>query len=114
MIGNAAGEAHPAIAEGIGMAMQSAVILCRALLEEPRLTRDAREASIAYRRRWRAQFGLRVLASALFAQIAMRPRAIAVSERLMRRAPRLLAFCARLSGKARFDAAAENKRGRGR
>lgn len=113
VIGNAAGEAHPAIAEGIGMAMQSAAILCTTLLAQPAMA-DTREASIGYERRWRAHFGLRVLASALFAQIAMRPRAIAVSERLMRRAPRLLAFCARLSGKARFDAAAENKRGHGR
>lgn len=104
VIGNAAGEAHPAIAEGIAMAMQSAAILCSALLEQPRRTRDARGASITYRRRWLAHFGLRLLASAVFAQVAMRPRAVALSERLMRRAPSVLAFCARLSGKARFAA----------
>ena len=31
LVGNAAGEAHPAIAEGIGMAMQSAWLLCERL-----------------------------------------------------------------------------------
>jgi flavin-dependent dehydrogenase len=103
VIGNAAGEAHPAIAEGIGMAMQSAAILCRTLLERPEaisMARAAREASIAYEKRWRSHFGARVAASKLIAQVAMRPRAIALSERLMRRAPSLLSFCARLSGKA--------------
>jgi len=105
VIGNAAGEAHPAIAEGIGMAMQSAAILCRTLLDRPeaiRAARAAHEASIAYEKRWRSHFGMRVAASKLIAQAAMRPRAIALSERLMRRAPSLLSFCARLSGKARF------------
>jgi flavin-dependent dehydrogenase len=104
VLGNAAGEAHPAIAEGIGMAMQSAAILCRTLLEQPEaigMARAAREASIAYEKRWRSHFGVRVAASRLIAQVAMRPRAIALSERLMRRAPSLLSFCARLSGKAR-------------
>src|SRR5260221_1753842 len=89
---------------------RSAAILCTTLLAQPAMA-DTREASIGYERRWRAHFGLRVLASALFAQIAMRPRAIAVSERLMRRAPRLLAFSARLTVKARFHSAPENQRG---
>src|SRR5439155_1102075 len=96
VIGNAAGEAHPAIAEGIGMAMQSAAVLCRALLEH-----GAAAAPAVYERRWRAAFGLRLGAAALFAQVAMRPRAIALAGGLIGRAPAILAFCARLSGKSR-------------
>jgi flavin-dependent dehydrogenase len=95
--GNAAGEAHPAIAEGIGMAMQSAAMLCRALIARPRAER---EAASDYEERWRARFGLRVTASALIAQTAMRPWAIELSERLMRRVPLLLTYFAELSGKA--------------
>src|SRR3989442_597292 len=50
--GNAAGEAHPAIAEGIGMAMQSAAMLCRTLIARPR---PDREAASDYEQRWRAR-----------------------------------------------------------
>jgi flavin-dependent dehydrogenase len=91
VIGNAAGEAHPAIAEGIGMAMQSAAMLCDALLKG---------APRAYEKSWRAAFRVRVAASQLFAHAAMRSGAMAMAAPLMRAAPELLGFCARLSGKA--------------
>src|SRR5207253_2767244 len=35
LVGNAAGEAHPVVAEGIGMAMQSAWLLCECLTAGP-------------------------------------------------------------------------------
>src|SRR5439155_21747536 len=104
VIGNAAGEAHPAIAEGIGMAMRSAAILCRSLLERPSAIaspRIAHEVSVAYERQWRSDFGLRIAASELFAQVAMRPRVVRSSELLLRCVPGLLSFCARVSGKTR-------------
>jgi flavin-dependent dehydrogenase len=93
-IGNAAGEAHPAIAEGIGMAMQSAALLAALLIEHP-------QGSIgpAYAPRWHAAFGPRILASRAFAQVAMHPRAAALGARVLARAPALLAACARASGK---------------
>jgi flavin-dependent dehydrogenase len=100
VIGNAAGEAHPVIAEGIGMAMQSAALLCRSLIEE------RQQAALTYESRWRAQFGVRVAASKLFAQLAMRPNA--VTEALVRAAPGVLNVCARLSGKAQGLASLSN------
>lgn len=91
VVGNAAGEAHPAIAEGIGMAMQSAAMLCAALLKG---------APRTYEKSWRAAFRVRVAASQLIAHAAMRSSAMAMAAPLMRVAPELLGFCARLSGKA--------------
>ena len=101
-VGNAAGEAHPAVAEGIGMAMQSAALLGELLMQ---LAEAPRDAAQAYARRWRSEFRMRIAASGLFAQVAMRPHAAAWSARLLALAPVLLGACARLSGKASGTAA---------
>jgi flavin-dependent dehydrogenase len=95
LVGNAAGEAHPAIAEGIGMAMQSAALLCRRLLSQPRLA----HAAVEYEAAWRSEFRLRLSASCLVAQAAMRPWAMRPVEGALRVAPRLLSFCAAVTGK---------------
>jgi len=102
-VGNAAGEAHPIIAEGISMAMQSSWLLCRRLIADPQAIAsggDIREIGDAYARDWRAHFATRVQAAAILANIAMRPMGAALAGSTVKRVPRLLTWGARVSGKA--------------
>jgi menaquinone-9 beta-reductase len=101
-VGNAAGEAHPAVAEGIGMAMQSSWLLCRLLTAQPPAalsgaTLDAvrREYATA----WRQAFAPRLYAAAFIAHWGMRPMAVACALPLLRMFPAVLNAAARLSGK---------------
>ena len=73
-VGNAAGEAHPIIAEGISMAMQSAWLLCDRLAREkhPLLNASLREVGRDYSRAWRRTFAPRMRVAACFAHLAMR------------------------------------------
>ncbi len=102
-VGNLAGEAHPIIAEGISMAMQSAWILCR-ILEQHRhnlLTGgSAAEAGATYRAEWNKAFTRRVRMAAFFARLALSSKWSVAAHTLVRRVPSLLSFGARLSGKA--------------
>ncbi len=111
LIGNAAGEAHPIVAEGISMAVESAWLLCERILaagaasgESAALARIAR----SYERAWRASFAGRIRAAALFAGLARRPCAAALLVPLLRRAPRLLTRSAAWSGKDRVLARPAN------
>jgi flavin-dependent dehydrogenase len=99
--GNVAGEAHPIVAEGISMAMQSAWMLCRILGEQRDAVLAGQTATTGriYSRRWRRAFAGRIHAAALFAKIAMHPKADRAA-RLVELVPQLLTFGARLSGKA--------------
>lgn len=98
-IGNAAGEAHPLIGEGISMAVQSAVLLAATLTA----MRDGEwaAASARYRADWRRAFSGRLRASACYAQLALRPGWPDAVASLAARAPLLLALGARWSGKGR-------------
>ena len=107
-IGNAAGEVHPIIGEGISMALQSAYLLCEGLAgSADAFRRDApgqmsRQAIRArYLSQWRAHFSRRMRLAACLAHAAMRPGAAAALLPLLRRAPALLGTAARLSGKTR-------------
>jgi len=93
--GNIAGEAHPTIAEGISMALQSAWLLSQALLKSS-------HAGQAYTQQWRAYFSKRIHAAALFAQVAMRPWAAATVLPLLKQFPSILTFGAKLSGKVKL------------
>ncbi len=102
LIGNAAGEAHPIVAEGISMAMQSAWVLCRRLIahREQILTgRGLRQARREYEAEWRRAFGPRVRAAAFFAQVALNPASANLSRIVLERFPALLSWGARWSGK---------------
>ena len=106
-VGNAAGEAHPLVAEGIGMAIQSAWLLAQAL-RDPATAHDPatlRSAAREYERRWSAHFASRVRASRLIA--AATGSALHASTALVAVAPRVLAWGARWSGKAAPTAAVE-------
>jgi len=93
-VGNAAGEAHPILGEGISMAMQSAFVLCE------RLVADGPGRS-RYARAWRRAFAARIGLAAVYAHIAMHPRATRIVLPILRRWPGLLTFGARLGGKTR-------------
>lgn len=96
-IGNAAGEAHPIVGEGIAMAMRSAALLCEPLSAALKSTYSPRAVARAYRLAWWRAFGARLHASLLFGRLAMRPR---LTEGFLRSAPGLLTAAAALSGKA--------------
>jgi menaquinone-9 beta-reductase len=106
-IGNAAGEAHPILGEGMSMALQSAQLLC-ALLLGPTGAAAVPAAAVqaALQRRyaaaWRRQFGQRLRLAAVFAHLAMRPRSAAALVGLARLWPGLLTRGARWGGKVRF------------
>ena len=105
VVGNAAGEARPVVAEGISMAMQSAWLLTRRLIAARIHLGDghvADEVGRAYQADWRHAFAPRIRAAALVARRAMHPRWVAPTVPLMRRWPGLLTWGARLSGKARL------------
>jgi 2-polyprenyl-6-methoxyphenol hydroxylase-like FAD-dependent oxidoreductase len=93
-IGNAAGEAHPLVAEGISMAIQSAWLLCESLL------RSREDSAFEYSGRWRRHFATRVRASAVFAALTTSPRTAAASAAFMKHVPAMLTWGARWSGKA--------------
>jgi flavin-dependent dehydrogenase len=102
-IGNAAGEAHPVIAEGITMAMQSSWLLC------DRLIRWRRDGGVAgelaavgrdYTAAWRNAFLSRLRTSQALAEWAMRPRIVSATMPLLRFCPGFMTWMARLSGKA--------------
>lgn len=104
-VGNAAGEAHPIVAEGISMAIQSAWLLCEHLVgrKDAALAANAREAlaaiGCAYERSWRKNFGTRIHAAALFAHLGMRPVTAKLVVALLKRAPTILTLGAHWSGK---------------
>jgi flavin-dependent dehydrogenase len=108
LIGNAAGEVHPIIGEGISMAVQSAWLLCRelagsadALRRDMRGQMHRRDVQRRYASCWRAHFSRRMRLAACFAHAAMRPGIAAPLLPLLRRAPLLLGVAARASGKTR-------------
>ena len=105
-VGNAAGESHPIIAEGIGIAIQSGWMLAGALEGVDLDDADARDAAgRAYCTVWRRQFRTRIIAASAFANVLTRRPAAQVAGRLVAALPGLLTLCATLSGKTRQLAA---------
>jgi flavin-dependent dehydrogenase len=103
-VGNAAGEAHPLIGEGISMAIQSAALLSRMLTKQPAASIDgylAGQLQRRYRATWLAEFAPRLRLAALYAHAAMRPSFALPARAVLRRWPSLLTGAARLAGKAR-------------
>ena len=104
LVGNAAGEAHPIVAEGISMAMQSAWVLCRRLIGEREQILSGhrlRQVRLGYEREWRRCFAPRLRAAAFFARVALHPASAHLSRVLLERFPAVLSWGARRSGKGR-------------
>jgi len=93
--GNIAGEAHPVIAEGISMAIQSSGLLAQLLIE-----RRAQH----YAAEWKSHFALRIRAASVFAHLAMNGAGRLAGLALLRTAPGLLDLGARISGKTSLAA----------
>ena len=105
-IGNAAGEAHPILGEGISMALQSAALLCTHLIAKlpPNQAPDLAvlgEIQRRYAADWRQQFAPRLRLAAAFAQTAMHPPVSALLMAALRVWPGLLTQGARWGGKVR-------------
>jgi flavin-dependent dehydrogenase len=103
-VGNAAGEAHPVVAEGISMAMQAGWLLAERLTAWHRHGRPAAALPAVaqdYATAWRRSFMPRLQASQVLAHWAMRTRAVAGVLPLLRCFPRLLTWGAHWSGKTR-------------
>ena len=101
-VGNAAAEAHPIVAEGISMAIQSAHLLCQQLVQ--RRVRHPSPAMLetihaAYEAAWRRNFSRRLQVAALFAHLFMRPLGARLAAITLQCAPGLLTHGARWSGK---------------
>jgi flavin-dependent dehydrogenase len=91
-VGNAAGEAHPLVAEGISMAIQSAWLLARSW----------DRGAAGYERDWHATFASRIRASSIFAALTVPPAPSRASVALLERMPAVLTLGARWAGKARM------------
>lgn len=113
LIGNAAGEAHPIVGEGISMAMQSAWLLCARLVSrrDSLLRSSAADAQSALQRdyatHWHRNFATRIRLAACFAHLAMRPHLSRGLFPFLKLRPALLADAARASGKVRCAADAD-------
>ncbi len=108
IIGNAAGESHPIIAEGISMAIQSAWLLCEKLIGHmpAELTsQNQQEIAADYDSEWLHAFTPRIKASEIFAYLALNDRSHTVLSKLMNTFPSLLTLGAKLSGKVNQVAA---------
>lgn len=108
-IGNAAGEAHPIIGEGISMALQSSWLLCTHLLgtDQPQSITSRvwqREVGRRYAVEWRHQFESRLKLAATFAHLAMRPVLSAPLVALAKAWPGMLTLGAKWGGKVRCAA----------
>jgi flavin-dependent dehydrogenase len=95
LAGNAAGEAHPVVAEGISMAMQSAWLLASHLVRTPGLA----DVRTAYDAEWRRTFAPRIHAASVIAHWAMDPIAVRLTLPLLHAFPAILTAGARISGK---------------
>ncbi|HEX4779503.1 MAG TPA: FAD-dependent monooxygenase [Usitatibacter sp.] len=95
-VGNAAGEAHPLVAEGISMAIQSSRLLALHLLAA-----SPAKAGHTYPRAWRENFAARLHASSAFATLLVSPVVRRAGIRLLASMPGALTLGARWSGKAR-------------
>jgi flavin-dependent dehydrogenase len=103
-VGNAAGESHPLIGEGISMALQSAALLAATLTARPAAAFDVAQAVAAQRRytaAWRAAFLPRLRLAATYAQLAMRPPLARAAGAVLGSWPGLLVTASRLAGKTR-------------
>lgn len=108
-VGNAAGEAHPILGEGMSMALQSAALLSAYLLgQQPTapVPNGVQQLAIAhqYAVAWRKAFAPRLRLAAVFAHLTMRPATSALLMSLVKVWPAMLTRGARWGGKVRLPA----------
>lgn len=106
LVGNAAGEAHPIIGEGMSMALQSAFMLSAALTAHGPALSGASESfhdrlNRRYAAQWHRAFASRLRLASMFAYVAMRPVSSSLLMTLATRFPSLMQWGARRAGKTR-------------
>jgi flavin-dependent dehydrogenase len=104
LVGNAAGEAHPIIGEGISIAIQSAMLAANILAPHHDDIEDARlqaRLQATYASAWRRHFARRIHLSAVYAHAAMRPGIYGRVLPVLIRYPALLRQFAHWSGKVK-------------
>lgn len=102
-VGNAAGETHPLIGEGIGMALQSAVLFTDALMQSFPVALGGvahRAVQDRYCAAWTSAFVHRLHLSRAYARLAMHPLSTRWVGATLHRWPDLLTHSARWAGKA--------------
>lgn len=103
-VGNAAGEAHPILGEGISMAIQSSWLLSGCLnRRRERLLAGADHALVGreYAALFRRNFAMRLRWAAVLSHLAMRPGVARLLLPVLRHWPNLLTGAALLGGKVR-------------
>jgi 2-polyprenyl-6-methoxyphenol hydroxylase-like FAD-dependent oxidoreductase len=103
-VGNAAGETHPLIGEGMSMALESAFLLTNHLIPHTGCGIDAMrwiQIHRAYEAAWRAAFAPRMRVAAAYAHVAMQPALRVPVHAVLKRWPRLLTRAAAWAGKGR-------------
>ena len=105
-IGNAAGEAHPILGEGMSMAIQSAFMLCAQLIPQHAallsgMSQQSTEVGRSYASAWRRSFSSRIRVAAVVSHLAMKPSVGVFLRPLLYRWPDMLTATARMGGKAR-------------
>jgi 2-polyprenyl-6-methoxyphenol hydroxylase-like FAD-dependent oxidoreductase len=119
LVGNAAGEMHPLIGEGMTMAMRSAFLLAERLRADSgsaaaghvaaaghiaasrRDPRWLRAVASSYQDAWRKIFVAKSRVAATYAHVAMRPPLARPATWLLQSMPGLLTLAARCAGKSR-------------
>jgi 2-polyprenyl-6-methoxyphenol hydroxylase-like FAD-dependent oxidoreductase len=108
LVGNAAGEMHPLIGEGMAMALQSAFLLADQLTRSGARASAgagdpgwARRTARSYETAWRAAFMPKWRLAAAYAHLAMRAPLARPAAALLERFPRILTAAARWAGKSR-------------
>ncbi|RWO75304.1 MAG: NAD(P)/FAD-dependent oxidoreductase [Mesorhizobium sp.] len=100
-VGNAAGESHPVIAEGISMALQSGWLLACELSCAPSSRAGRETAGRRFEAAWKRLFSTRVYAAAALAGIAVSPSSATLMAAIIRNFPQALTLGAQLSGKTK-------------
>lgn len=101
-VGNVAGEAHPIIAEGIAMALQSGWILAGHLSQFDCWDKSSRhKAGRAYSRSWRRQFSTRIKLATLISMLATSTVGRDIMQKVVGQFPAVLSLGALMSGKTR-------------
>ncbi len=96
-VGNAAGEVHALVGEGITLALRGAALLADAIARHGMNEMDA--AGRSYKGTWRKEFVPRCAAANLFANLMMRPSLMSMAASVVSEYPALLNACIRRSGK---------------
>ncbi|NNM85602.1 MAG: hypothetical protein HKL96_07585 [Phycisphaerales bacterium] len=97
-VGNAAGEVHALVGEGMTLAMLSGRLLAQTILAHGGCSQPD-EAGHAYSHLWHREFAHRYMAGNIFSRVLMNPLVSAMAAGALDAFPELMQWCMRFSGK---------------